>query len=167
MKTILLGVTTMLAFALVASPLRAQNLKSSIERLPRPQRVVIVELASGDSVLERFRAGQLPARVLRPNQPLVVILQVPQLNSPDRLAVTRAAHDRARIRVDIERHEFTGPLAANVVSDGYIEVQLGALPKGTYRVELRERKLSFAIIDKPETAGNPQKGLHSTVQFTL
>ena len=59
----------------------------------------------------------------------------------------------------VEVRQFTGPLAANVVTTPLLEVQLGQLSPGEYRVQVTEQVRDFSRYGHPETAGAARQGL--------
>ncbi len=156
-----------LALIVLCTPLTAAaaptKLSSTVARITPEPGVVVVPASSGKTTLERFRSGATPTS----GTPLVVIVRLPDLNSPDVVAVTKAQRDGTKVTVRIETRRFTGPLAANVVTTPLVEVALGTLPPATYHIDIEERVLRFSKFGKPETATKPTRGLSSGITLTV
>jgi hypothetical protein len=156
-----------LALGLALAPALAAaaptKLASSVTRSPVEPAVVIVPAGSGKTVLERYRSGAKPAS----DTPLVVIVRLPDANSPDAFAVTDAHREDGKIAVAIESRRFRGPLAANVMTTPLVEIALGNLPKGTYTIDIEEQVLELTKVDAPETAKKARRGLSSSITLTV
>jgi hypothetical protein len=139
------------------------KLTSSVTRAPLESPVVIVPAGAGKTVLERYRSGSKPVS----GTPLVVIVRLPDANSPDRFAVTDANRDGAKIAIAIESRRFRGPLSANDVTTPLVEVSLGELVPGTYSINIDEQILDFTKPGAPETASKPHRGLSSSITLTV
>jgi hypothetical protein len=157
--------TLALALAgLVPSGALAEPLSSSVTRVSMEPNVVVAPANAGKTPLERYRAAA--ARPYAAGTPLVVIARLPFANSPDVVTVTDAHRDGGKISVAIETRRFDGDLSANVVTTPLVEVALGALPNGTYTIDVVERVLHFSKYGEPQTATNPKPGLHASITFT-
>jgi hypothetical protein len=143
----------------------AQPLSSSVTRLDAEAPVVIAAATAGKTPLERYRAAS--PRPYARGVPLVVIIRLPDANSPDVVTVTDAHRDGSKVSIAIETRRFDGPLSANEVTTPLVEVVLGALPKGTYTIDIDERVLRFTKYGAPQTATDPQPGLVSSVALTI
>jgi len=154
-----------LVLLLIASPALAAPvpLTSTIERAPLDPAVVVVPASSGKTTLERYRSGAKATS----GTPLVVIVRLPDLNSPDTVTVTTAQRDGNAIKVAIETRRFDGRLGANVVTTPLVEIALGNLPKATYSIDIEERVLGFTKLGAPQTASKPRPGLSSGITLTV
>jgi hypothetical protein len=156
-----------LTLALVLAPALAAaaptKLSSSVTRSPVEPAVVIVPAKAGKTVLERYRSGARPAS----DTPLVVIVRLPDANSPDAFAVTEANREGGKIAIAIESRRFRGPLAATDVTTPLVEIALGDLPKGTYTIDIEEQVLELTKVGAPETAAKPRRGLSSAITLTV
>lgn len=139
-------------------------LTSSVTRASLEPAVVVVPASAGKTTLERYRN-----RTAKPvsGTPLVVIVRLPDANSPDVVAVKDAQRDGTKIKVAIETRKFDGPLAGNVVTTPLVEIALGDLPPSTYTIEIGEQILHFTKYDAPQTASNPHRGLESSITLTV
>jgi|SRR5215470_9335041 len=138
-------------------------LTSTITRAPLEPAVVVVPADAGKTVLDRYRAHTPPTS----GTPLVVIVRLPDANSPDVLAVTDAQRDGTKISIKLEARRYDGALHANEVTTPLVEIALGNLPKGSYTIDIDERILHFSKIDAPQTATKGHKGLQSTISLTV
>jgi hypothetical protein len=146
----------------VAAAAPAQ-LMSNVTRVPLEPVVVVVPANSGKTVVDRFRSHATPTS----GTPLVVIVRLPDANTPDTFAVTDAHRDGTKIVATIESRRYTGPLGGNEVTTPLVEVILGDLPKGSYTIDIDERILHFAKIDAPQSAGKPARGLSSSITLLV
>ncbi len=119
---------------------------------PGGPELAIALLAAGHDAVERYRSGG--EEPLPENEPLVGLVRIDGLNSPDELRVTDAVRSGARFVLTIELRRFTGLLGANLVRTGLAEARLGPLPAGAYEVEATVVTLEFAEWGRPETAGH-------------
>jgi hypothetical protein len=153
--------------ALLAAPALAAaaptKLTSAVTRAPLDPPIVIVPAGAGKSVVERYRSGARPVS----GTPLVVIVRLPDANSPDLFAVTDAHRDGTKIAIAIESRRFRGRLAANDVTTPLVEVSLGELTPGTYAISIDEQILDFTKYGAPETASKPHRGLSSSITLTV
>jgi hypothetical protein len=138
-------------------------LTSTVTRAAVETPVVVVPAAAGKTVIDRFRSGAKAAS----GAPLVVIVRLPDANSPDVVAVSDAARDAGHIAIKLETRRFDGPLYRNVATTPYVEVALGTLPAGTYTIDIAETILHFSKQDAPQTATKPQPGFQSTITLTV
>jgi hypothetical protein len=143
----------------------AQPLTSKVTRVDVEQEVVIAAAAAGKTPLERYRAAA-PGPYAS-GTPLVVIIRLPVTNSPDVVTVTDAHRDGNKVSIAIETRRFDGPLSANEVMTPLVEVALGALPKGTYTINIAERVLRFTKYSAPQTATDPRPGLGSSITLDV
>jgi hypothetical protein len=155
----LLGLLLAPALA-VAGP---AQLTSSVTRAPLDPAVVVVPASSGKTVLERYRASIRPVS----GTPLVVIVRLPDANSPDAFAVSDAHRDGNRIAVTLDTRRFLGPLAANDATMPLVEIALGDLAKGTYTIDIDEQIRNFTKLGAPDSATKPHRGLSSSITLTV
>lgn len=141
----------------------AAPLGSTVARVPVDPPVVIVPTAAGKTPLERYRSQKKAAS----DVPLVLIARLADANTPDVITVTRASKDDLKITIVIETRRYRGALAANDVTMPLVEISLGALPKGTYTIDVDEQVSEFTKLDAPETAGKPHRGLQSSITLTI
>jgi hypothetical protein len=139
------------------------KLPSTVTRASLEPPVAVVPAGAGKTVLERYRSGARPAS----GTPLVVIVRLPDANSPDTFTVIDARRDGLKIAVAIESRRFSGRLAANVVTTPLVEIALGELPPGTYTIDIAEQILDFTRYDAPQTASKPHRGLSSSIKLTV
>lgn len=156
------SLTLVLAFAATADA-APTSLTSTVARVPAEPPVVIVPAAAGKTTLERYRSTQKPTS----DAPLVLIARLPEANLPDVFAVTRATRDGDKIAISIESRRFKGPLYRNDVTTPLVEIALGALPTGTYTIDIDEEVMEFTKQDAPATAGKPHRGLQSSITLTI
>jgi hypothetical protein len=154
-----------LALILVPSLALAAPLTSTVTRLPVEPTVALAAASSGKTPLERYHAATTGPYTT--GTPLILIIRIPVVNSPDVVAVTDAHRDGSKISVAIETRRFDGPLAANEVTTPLVEVVLGTMPKGTYTIDVAERVLHFTKYDAPQTATSPKPGLGASMTFTV
>ena len=142
----------------------AAPLTSSVTRAPLEPAVVVVPVSAGKTTLERYHN-----RAAKPvsGTPLVVIVRLPDANSPDVIAVKSAQREGTKITVAIEARNYDGPLSANVVTTPFVEIELGVLSPATYTIEIGEQILHFTKYDAPQTATKPQRGLESSITLTV
>jgi len=139
------------------------KLSSTVTRASLEPPIAVVPAGAAKTVLERFRSGAKPTS----GTPLVVIVRLPDANSPDAFAVTDAHRDGAKIGIAIESRRFHGALAGNVVTTPLVEISLGELAPGTYTIDIEEQILDFTKYDAPETASKPHRGLSSSITLTV
>lgn len=159
-----------LLLSVLALPARAERgvlLASTVTRLAPEPSVVLVPETSGQTPLERYRAGPGHAGPYGAGTPLVLLVRSAPLGSPDTFVVSAARRDGRTVRVALERRRFTGPLAANVVTTALVEVRLGALAAGDYRVQVVETVLDFSTYEHPETASGARRGLSAGIDFQV
>ena len=139
-------------------------LASNVTRAPLEPAVVIVPATAGKTTLERYRN-----RSAKPvsGTPLVVIVRLPDANSPDVVAVKDAHRDGTKVKVAIETRKYDGPLAANVVTTPLVEIALGDLAPATYTIEIGEQILHFTKYDAPQTAARAHRGMESSITLTV
>jgi hypothetical protein len=159
MRICLLALLLVPALA-VAAPTK---LSSSVTREPLEPPVVIVPAGSGKSVLERYRSRAKPVS----GTPLVVIVRLPEANSPDAFAVTDAQRDGLKVTIAIESRRFRGAIAGNDVTTPLVEIALGELTAGTYTINIDEQILDVTKPDAPQTASKPRRGLSSAITLTV
>jgi hypothetical protein len=141
------------------------SLASTITKLSPDPMVVLTEASAGPTPLSRYRAGHqgdYKAKV-----PLVLLIQVGPVNSPDTVAVTKATRDGKHIRVELEVRRFSGPLTKNIVTSPLVEIDVGALGKGEYDIEIAESELSFDNWDHPEAAKTTHSGNIGSMEFDV
>ncbi len=159
--------TLVALFAALAIPLPASAgptpLTSTVTRVPLDPPAVIVPVSAGKTPLARYRSGAKPSS----GTPLVLIVRLSELNSPDVVAVTTAQRDGTKIVVRLETRRYQGPLAGNVVTTPLVEIALGTPPRGTYDIDLEEQILSFSKVGAPDTATKPRPGLRSAITLTV
>jgi hypothetical protein len=146
----------------------ARPLTSRVVPMDPEPALVVAPLASGTGTVERYR-GAVAAGAMRPvaGAPQVLLIRLPDKNSPDTVAVVAAGRSGNRIRVRLETRRFTGRLAANVVDVPLVEIELGALPAGRYEVRVDETVLEFDQYSKPQDARNPRRGMGATLSFAV
>jgi len=137
------------------------SLPVAIERAPLEPSVVVVARAAGATTLARYRAAGEPCR---PDQPLVAIVRLGPASTLDQV-VASASFDRRRgtIAVTVTSRHFVGPVAGTVLSTPYLEVDLGQLPRGRYRLTVDE-----VVVDFGETGwavGPRRPGMSSSTWF--
>jgi len=154
------------AVLLFAAPAMAQTrrLPAAVTRVSVEPTMRVAARAAGATVVERYRS---PHRALRPSDEVVLIIRLPPLNSPDVVTVVSATAAGKRVRVALETRRFTGPLAANDVTEAFIEVSLGRLGAGRYDVRVREQVLAFDVYDRPDTANGARAGLGGSLSFEV
>ena len=154
-----------LLLALAPAPAGAAptKLSSTVTRTSLESPVVVVPAGAGKTVLERYRSSARPTS----GTPLVVIVRLPDANSPDAFSVTAAHRDGTKISIALESRRFRGPLAANVVTTPLVEISLGELTAGTYTIDIEEQVLDFTKHDAPQTASKPRRGLSSSITLTV
>jgi hypothetical protein len=154
-----------LALILVPSLALAAPLTSTVTRLPVEPTVALAAASSGKTPLERYHAATTGPYAA--GTPLILIIRIPVVNSPDVVTVTDAHRDGGRISVAIETRRFDGMIYRNAITMPLVEVALGALPKGTYTIDVAERVLHYTNASEPEITTNPQPGLASSLTFTM
>jgi hypothetical protein len=147
----------LLALVLFASSAIAAptTLTSTVTRVPMEPAIVIVPANAGKTVLERYRSK---AKAIS-DTPLVVIVRLPDANTPDTFGVTNARRDGTKISATIESRRSTGAVAANEVTMPLVEIALGDLPTGTYTIDIDERLF--------RDNGKPTRGLSSSITLTV
>jgi hypothetical protein len=144
----------------------ARPLTSRVVPMDPEPALVVAPLASAAGTVERYRSA-VAAGAMRPKAgaPQVLLIRLPDKNSPDTVAVVAADRSGNRIRVRLHTRRFTGPLSANVVEVPLVEIELGALPAGRYEVKVEETVLEFDQYSKPQAARNPHRGMSATLSF--
>jgi hypothetical protein len=149
---------------LLSATAGAAPLGATIARVPVDPPVVIVPTAAGKTPLERYRSQKTAAS----DVPLVLIARLADANAPDVIAVTRASKDDMKISIVIETRRYRGsPPANDAATMPLVEISLGALPKGTYTIDVDEQVSDFTKLGAPETAGKPHRGLQSSITLTI
>jgi hypothetical protein len=162
-----LSIATVIGFlACAVSPVHGQTkqLSSSVELAPPPPTVAIAERSAGASPVERFRNRE---RNASSSSDLVLIVRLKAINSPDRVTIARAVRKGTTIDIDIEVRRFTGSLSANVVTEPFVEVELGQLSVGTYEVRVDATTFEFDDFDHPEAAVKKRSELGTTMSFQV
>jgi hypothetical protein len=148
-----------LAFAtlLLATPALAQPLPSTVTRAPVQPMLAIVPVGAGTTPLERHRSRIIASPDA--GTPVVALVELPPINSPDVVKVVDAHLAGSTISIAIETRRFVGPLRANVVTVPLIEIELGRLPAGDYTVTVDEQVSQFgpAATHTGPTAGQQPK----------
>jgi hypothetical protein len=125
----------------------------------------IAEVASGkraqDRVLHLLPPDRIPARV-----PLVLLWRGDPLSSPDTIALKGAHKTGQEIEVQIELRRFDGTLHANIVTVPLVEIDLGELEPGRYKVSFEVTELWFSDLDHPENAARPNTQ-HTSFSFVV
>jgi hypothetical protein len=125
----------------------------------------VAEVASGKSPQERLRhllpPDRVPARV-----PLVLLWRGDPLSSPDTIVLKGAHKSGQEIDVQIELRRFDGTLHANTVTVPIVEVALGVLEPGRYKVSVAVTELWFSDLDHPENAA-PSSTQHTSFSFVV
>lgn len=149
------------ALLLVAltSAAAADPLASSVARLEPDPVVAIVPVKSGKTPVERYRAN---VHAIAANTPLVALVRLTEANQPD-IVSAEAKRDGQTISITIDTRRADGEMTRNVTWVPLVEVELGALPPGSYTFDIREKLSHF---DKdPKTAKYSGQGL--TYKATL
>jgi hypothetical protein len=125
----------------------------------------VAEVASGKRPQDRFRhllpPDGIPARV-----PLVLLWRGDPLSSPDTITLKGAHQTGQEIEVQIELRRFDGTLHANIVTVPIVEVDLGVLEPGRYKVSVEVTELWFSALDHPEDAAQPNTQ-HTSFSFMV
>jgi hypothetical protein len=130
--------------------------KLAITALPtQGPSLVVTILDVSKTITARYVQATSAAGPFPEGQPLVAIIRIEPLATPDRLQVAHTERDGSTFKISLQRRRFTGTLLANVVTVALIEVELGPLARGTYRVTVSETVLEFRDLHHPESAGNP------------
>jgi hypothetical protein len=99
-----------------------------------------------------------------------VIVRLPDINSPDHVTATAlisgAMPSRRRVDVAIVTRRYTGPLAGNVVTTPYVEIELGVLEPGAYTVHVNEQIESFDNLTTALTTAR-RGGLSGSASFEV
>ena len=82
----------------------------------------------------------------------VLIFPIDGLNSPDIIRVLAADWIESRIEVRLEVTRFEGLLGANLVRTALVEVELGSLPDGEFRVKFLKDGKAYSDLAHPEAA---------------
>jgi hypothetical protein len=160
MRALVLALAVLMPSIALGSPLT-----STITRVDVEQNVVIAAVTAGKTPLARYHAAA--PGPYAPGTPLVLIIRVPLAGSADVVTVTDAHRNGANVPVAIETRRYEGPLHANPATMTLVEVALGALPKGTYTIDVAERVLHFERYGAPQAATDPQPGLTSSITLEV
>ncbi len=125
-------------------------------------RILVAPQEAGASPAERYQLGsQASSQGKFPAGTALVALYRPDvLATPDQIRAPRAAIEGKEITVDVELRRYRGELAANVETEALVEVELGRLASGKYRLTVNETTLGFDRMDHPEQAKNPTVQTH-------
>ena len=124
--------------------------KYSLNEFTESERKPILRVApkpAGDSPLARFRSPALekyPA-----DQPLVLLFLGEKLDSPDVLRVKSSRRQGHSILLDLEHLHYAGDIAKNMVARPLVEVDLGPLAAGAYRIRVTANVWEFKTYGKP------------------
>lgn len=150
----LLGLLAPAASAAPAPPIH--QLASTVQRVEQAPFLVVNRAASGATALERFRSGR-PGGTLPSGEPLVAILRAEPVELGDAVTVTRAERHGNQIDIEVEERVcMCGHTIGGTVVP-YVEIALGALPKGSYVLKLREVALTYDDEAHPERAAHPRR----------
>lgn len=137
--------------ALAQSSPKQLNVNSSTIRADPDLRFAIA--TSGGTAEARYRSGDpgwYPT-----NEPLVLFVHGANLEVPDQVKVTRAEINGNDIVISVETRHLTGPHACTLCIPPrapLVEVQLGTLAHGDYRVVVEYVELDYADENHPERA---------------
>jgi hypothetical protein len=129
-------------------------------------RIIVAEAAVGTSPLDRYRTSLTRRGALRAGAPLVALVRIDDLATPDTITAREATRAGQRFTLTIVVRRFSGTLFANVETTGLVQADLGRLASGRYELEVEETVLSFDDIQHPERAADPQTDTH-LVDFSV
>jgi hypothetical protein len=136
-------------------------MKSSIAPVPAGglpaggPRMMITERHAGLTPLSAYRQHVAAPVQCRAGQPLVAIVRIGPLATPDQVAVIRSQRKGSEFRVAVEIRHYDGALFANDPWIALVQVELGPLMPGAYELWVEETTLRFADLGHPETATGP------------
>jgi hypothetical protein len=141
-------------------------MKSEIQRIPvgeLPEAnppIVVVALAGGETMAERYGLHLQPTASVPAGEQLVAILCVGPLSTPDQIRLTEAVRNDAVFQFEVEVRRYTGMLFANIETMALVQVELGRLAPGDYEVWVTESTWQFEDIDRPDNILNPTTSTH-------
>jgi hypothetical protein len=141
------------AFAQGAPQPPPQPLRSSVGTVFADPELRLAIANSGANAQARYRSenpGWYPA-----GEPLVLLVHGANLDVPDQVKVTKAEISGNDIVISLEVRHLTGPHACTMCLPPMaplVEVQLGALARGDYRVVVEHVELDYADENHPELA---------------
>jgi hypothetical protein len=133
--------------------------KIPVTELPNGKAVVVVAREVSETITARYLHGARTSGPLPSGNALVAIIRSEELSSPDEIKVSGYKRDGEKFEIVLQQQKYTGALAANVVAEALIEIELGSLRKGTYEVAVTTIAFSFNDIRHPEKAVQLGTGL--------
>lgn len=118
--------------------------------------------APGDA---RDRLGR-PQTAIPTGRPLVALVALGEVNSPDVVDPVSIARRDRRFAVDVVVLRFEGILGGNVRAWAILEVSLGALATGRYEVDVVQRPFTFTELDRP-SAQTPLAAVRRSHSFVV
>jgi hypothetical protein len=116
--------------------------------------VVVTPLQEESTIADLYARGQATSPYPA-GQPLISIVSVGLLNSPDQVTASGGSSGLQRFEMNVEVRAFTGPLAANDPTIALISMKLGSLEPGSYELAVHCTRLRFREINHPERATSP------------
>lgn len=130
--------------------------KFPMEKLPESgPSLLVVPKNVGETSADRYIQHTNMGETLPSGEPLVAIVRIALLSTPDEIKVIRASRDGSTFLIELEKRCYEGQLAGNDPKIALVQVDLGSLVPGRYEVVVAETTLGFFDLKHPENAANP------------